>query len=127
MSCSTFREYTVVAEVPLAKINPDANPEHVCLLGCGVTTGLGAVHNTAKVQPGDSVALFGLGGIGLAVIQGARQAKAGRLIAVHPNPATSGPATRSDDRPVGQQCVTPRRTQWPPYSSKKKEPADNGA
>lgn len=56
MGCSTFSEYTVVAEVSLAKINPDANPEHVCLLGCGVTTGIGAVHNTAKVQPGDSVA-----------------------------------------------------------------------
>lgn len=70
MGCSTFSEYTVVAEVSLAKINPDANPEHVCLLGCGVTTGIGAVHNTAKVQPGDSVAIFGLGGIGLAAIQG---------------------------------------------------------
>jgi hypothetical protein len=75
MGCSTFSEYTVVAEVSLAKINPDANPEQVCLLGCGVTTGIGAVHNTAKVQEGDSVAVFGLGGIGLAVIQGARQAR----------------------------------------------------
>ena len=71
----------------LAKINPEANPEHVCLLGCGVTTGIGAVHNTAKVQEGDSVAVFGLGGIGLAVIQGARQAKAGRIIAVDTNPS----------------------------------------
>jgi len=86
MGCSTFSEYTVVAEVSVAKINPDANPEHVCLLGCGVTTGIGAVHNTAKVQPGDTVAVFGLGGIGLAVIQGARQAKAGRIIAVDTNP-----------------------------------------
>ena len=86
MGCSTFSEYTVVAEVSLAKINPDANPEHVCLLGCGVTTGIGAVHNTAKVQPGDSVAIFGLGGIGLAAIQGARQAKAGRIIAIDTNP-----------------------------------------
>ena len=86
MGCSTFSEYTVVAEVSLAKINPDANPEHVCLLGCGVTTGIGAVHNTAKVQPGDSVAVFGLGGIGLAVVQGARQAKAGRIIVVDTNP-----------------------------------------
>lgn len=64
-----------------------ANREHVCLLGCGVTTGIGAVHNTAKVQPGDSVAIFGLGGIGLAAIQGARQAKAGRIIAIDTNPA----------------------------------------
>ena len=82
MGCSTFSEYTVVAEVSLAKINPEANHEHVWLLGCGVTTGIGAVHNTAKVQPGDSVAVFGLGAIGLAVVHGARQAKAGRIIAI---------------------------------------------
>ena len=69
----------------VAKVNPAANHEQICLLGCGVTTGIGAVHNTAKVQPGDSVAVFGLGGIGLAVIQGARQAKAGRIIAVVSN------------------------------------------
>jgi S-(hydroxymethyl)glutathione dehydrogenase/alcohol dehydrogenase len=87
MGCSTFSEYTVVAEVSLAKIHPDANPEQVCLLGCGVTTGLGAVKNTAKVQPGDSVAVFGLGGIGLAAIQGAKLAKAGRIIAIDTNPA----------------------------------------
>jgi len=87
MGCSTFSEYTVVAEVSLAKINPEANHEQVCLLGCGVTTGIGAVHNTAKVQAGDSVAIFGLGGIGLAAIQGARQAKAGRIIAIDTNPA----------------------------------------
>lgn len=87
MGCSTFSEYTVVAEVSLAKINPAANHEHVCLLGCGVTTGIGAVHNTAKVQPGDSVAVFGLGGIGLAVVQGARQAQASRIIAIDTNPA----------------------------------------
>ena len=87
MGCSTFSEYTVVAEVSLAKISPDANPEQVCLLGCGVTTGLGAVKNTAKVQPGDSVAVFGLGGIGLAVLQGAKQAKAGRIIAIDTNPS----------------------------------------
>src|SRR5690606_11090811 len=85
MGCSTFSEYTVVAEVSLAKINPAANPQQVCLLRCGLTTGIGAVHNTAKVQPGDSVAVFGLGGIGLAVIQGARQAKAGRIIAIDTN------------------------------------------
>ena len=86
MGCSTFSEYTVVAEVSLAKINPAANHEQVCLLGCGVTTGLGAVSHTAKVQEGDTVAVFGLGGIGLAVIQGAKLAKAGRIIAVDTNP-----------------------------------------
>ena len=87
MGTSTFSEYTVVAEVSLAKINPAAPLEKVCLLGCGVTTGLGAVHKTAKVKAGDSVAVFGLGGIGLAVIQGAVQAKAGRILAIDTNPA----------------------------------------
>ena len=87
MGCSTFSEYSVVAEVSLAKINPKANHEEVCLLGCGVTTGIGAVHNTAKVQEGDSVAIFGLGAIGLAAIQGAKQAKAGRIIAIDINPS----------------------------------------
>jgi len=87
MGTSTFSEYTVVAEVSVAKIDPQAPSEKVCLLGCGVTTGIGAVHNTAKVQPGDSVAVFGLGGIGLAVIQGAVQAKAGRIIGVDQNPS----------------------------------------
>ncbi|MBD8526098.1 S-(hydroxymethyl)glutathione dehydrogenase/class III alcohol dehydrogenase [Pseudomarimonas arenosa] len=87
MGTSTFSEYTVVAEVSLAKINPEAPLGKVCLLGCGVTTGIGAVHNTAKVKAGDSVAVFGLGGIGLAVIQGARQAKAGRIIGIDVNPS----------------------------------------
>jgi S-(hydroxymethyl)glutathione dehydrogenase / alcohol dehydrogenase len=87
MGCSTFSEYTVVNEISLAKINPAADHEKVCLLGCGVTTGLGAVKNTAKVKEGDTVAVFGVGGIGLAVIQGAKQAKAGRIIAVDTNPS----------------------------------------
>jgi S-(hydroxymethyl)glutathione dehydrogenase/alcohol dehydrogenase len=104
MGCSTFSEYTVVAEVSLAKVNPEANPEHVCLLGCGVTTGIGAVHNTAKVQAGDSVAVFGLGGIGLAVIQGARQAKAGRIIAIDTNASKFEMA-----RAMGAtECVNPK-------------------
>ncbi len=86
MGCSTFSEYTVVAEVSLAVVSPAAPLSKVCLLGCGVTTGIGAVHNTAKVKPGDSVAVFGLGGIGLSVIQGAVQARAGRIIGVDTNP-----------------------------------------
>ncbi|SUX85677.1 alcohol dehydrogenase [Citrobacter koseri] len=86
MGTSTFSEYTVCAEISLAKVNPQAPLDKVCLLGCGVTTGIGAVHNTAKVKEGDSVAVFGLGGIGLAVIQGAVQAKAGRILAVDTNP-----------------------------------------
>ena len=86
MGTSTFSEYTVVPEISLAKIDPAAPLEKVCLLGCGVTTGIGAVHNTAKVGEGDTVAVFGLGGIGLAVIQGAVQAKAGRILAIDTNP-----------------------------------------
>jgi S-(hydroxymethyl)glutathione dehydrogenase / alcohol dehydrogenase len=86
MGCSTFSEYTVINEISAAKINPAAPHEKVCLLGCGVTTGLGAVKNAARVQRGDSVAVFGLGGIGLAVIQGAQLAGAGRILAVDTNP-----------------------------------------
>ena len=86
MGCSTFSEYTVVPEIALAKINPAAPLDKVCLLGCGVTTGIGAVMNTAKVEAGASVAVFGLGGIGLSVIQGAVMARAGRIIAVDINP-----------------------------------------
>ncbi|KGM53031.1 S-(hydroxymethyl)glutathione dehydrogenase [Lysobacter concretionis Ko07 = DSM 16239] len=109
MGCSTFSEYTVVAEVSLAKINPDANPEQVCLLGCGVTTGIGAVHNTAKVAEGDSVAVFGLGAIGLAVIQGAVQAKAGRIIAIDTNPDKFALA-----RQMGAtDCVNPKDFEAP--------------
>lgn len=85
MGCSTFSEYTVLPEISLAKINPEAPLEEVCLLGCGVTTGMGAVTNTAKVQPGDTVAVFGLGGIGLSAIIGAQMAKAGRIIAIDIN------------------------------------------
>ena len=86
MGTSTFSEYTVVPEIALAKISKEASLEKVCLLGCGVTTGLGAVTNTAKVKPGDTVAVFGLGGIGLAIIIGARLAKAGRIVAIDVNP-----------------------------------------
>ncbi|MEZ4744033.1 MAG: S-(hydroxymethyl)glutathione dehydrogenase/class III alcohol dehydrogenase [Bdellovibrionota bacterium] len=85
MGTSTFSEYTVVPEVSLAKVSKKAPLDKVCLLGCGVTTGIGAVLNTAKVKEGDTVAVFGLGGIGLSVIQGAKMAKAGRIIAVDIN------------------------------------------
>ena len=86
MGCSTFSEYTVVPEIALAKINKAAPLDKVCLLGCGVTTGIGAVLNTAKVEPGATVAVFGLGGIGLSCIQGAVMAQASRIIAVDINP-----------------------------------------
>ena len=87
MGTSTFSEYTVLPEISLAKINKSAPLEKVCLLGCGITTGIGAVLNTAKVEPGASVAVFGLGGIGLSVVQGAVMAKAGRIVVVDTNPA----------------------------------------
>ena len=85
MGCSTFSEYTVLPEISLAKVNPTAPLEEVCLLGCGVTTGMGAVTKTAKVQEGDTVAVFGLGGIGLSAIIGATMAKAGRIIGIDLN------------------------------------------
>ncbi|MEM8816102.1 MAG: S-(hydroxymethyl)glutathione dehydrogenase/class III alcohol dehydrogenase [Pseudomonadota bacterium] len=86
MGTSTFSHYTVLPEISVAKISAEAPLEKVCLLGCGITTGIGAVLNTAKVEPGASVAVFGLGGVGLSAIQGAVMAKAGRIIAVDINP-----------------------------------------
>ena len=85
MGCSTFSEYTVLPEISLAKVNKEAPLEEVCLLGCGVTTGMGAVMNTAKVEEGATVAIFGLGGIGLSAIIGATMAKASRIIAIDIN------------------------------------------
>ncbi len=87
MGCSTFANHTVLPEIALAKIRQDAPFEKVCYIGCGVTTGIGAVINTAKVEPGASVVVFGLGGIGLNVIQGARLAGAGKIVGVDLNPA----------------------------------------
>ena len=86
MGTSTFAEYTVLPEIAVAKVSKEAPLEKVCLLGCGITTGIGAVLNTAKVEPGASVAVFGLGGVGLSVIQGAVMANAGRILAVDINP-----------------------------------------
>ena len=86
MGTSTFANYTVLPEIAVAKIRPDAPFDKVCYIGCGVTTGIGAVLNTAKVEPGANVVVFGLGGIGLNVIQGARLAGAGRIVGVDINP-----------------------------------------
>lgn len=85
MGCSTFSEYTVLPEISLAKVNPAAPLEEVCLLGCGVTTGMGAVMNTAKVEEGANVAIFGMGGIGLSAVIGAAMAKASRIIVIDIN------------------------------------------
>ena len=86
MGCSTFSNFTVLPEIAVAKIREDAPFEKVCYIGCGVTTGIGAVINTAKVEPGANVVVFGLGGIGLNVIQGARLAGANKIIGVDLNP-----------------------------------------
>lgn len=85
MGTSTFSEYTVLPEIAVAKVSDKAPLEKICLLGCGITTGIGAVLNTAKVEPGASVAVFGLGGVGLSAIQGAMMANAGRIIAIDIN------------------------------------------
>jgi len=87
MGCSTFANHTVLPEIALAKVREDAPFEKICYIGCGVTTGIGAVIWTAKVWPGANVVVFGLGGIGLNVIQGARMAGADRIIGVDLNPA----------------------------------------
>src|SRR5437899_1908765 len=86
MGCSTFANFTVLPEIAVAKIREDAPFDKVCYIGCGVTTGIGAVINTAKVEPGANVVVFGLGGIGLNVIQGARMAGANMIVGVDLNP-----------------------------------------
>ncbi|MBP55134.1 MAG: S-(hydroxymethyl)glutathione dehydrogenase/class III alcohol dehydrogenase [Marinobacter sp.] len=115
MGCSTFSEYTVLPEISLAKVNKEAPLEEVCLLGCGVTTGMGAVMNTAKVEEGATVAIFGLGGIGLSAIIGATMAKASRIIAIDINDskfdlakqlgATDCINPKSNDKPIQEVIV----------------------
>jgi len=87
MGCSTFAQHTVLPEIAVAKVRKDAPFDRICYIGCGVTTGIGAVIHTAKVEPGANVVVFGLGGIGLNVVQGARLAGADRIIGVDINPA----------------------------------------
>lgn len=109
MGCSTFAEYTVLPEISLAKINKKAPLEEVCLLGCGVTTGMGAVMNTAKVAKGDSVAVFGLGGIGLSAIIGAVMAGASRIIAIDINESKFELATKLG----ATDCINPKNYDKP--------------
>ena len=104
MGTSTFSQHTVVPEIAVAKVNPRAPLEKICLLGCGITTGIGAVLHTAKVEPGSSVAVFGLGGIGLSVIQGAVMAKASRILAVDINPDKHAMAEALG----ATECVNPK-------------------
>lgn len=105
MGTSTFSEYTVMPEIAVAKINKAAPLDKVCLLGCGITTGIGAVLNTAKVEPGATVAVFGLGGVGLSVIQGAVLAKASRIIAVDINEDKFEMATMLG----ATDCINPKK------------------
>jgi S-(hydroxymethyl)glutathione dehydrogenase/alcohol dehydrogenase len=104
MGCSTFSEYTVLPEISLAKINPSAPLQEVCLLGCGVTTGMGAVMNTAKVEEGAVVAIFGLGGIGLSAVIGATMAKAAKIIAIDINETKFDLATKLG----ATDCINPK-------------------
>ena len=94
MGCSTFSNFTVLPEIAVARIRQDAPFDKICYIGCGVTTGIGAVIYTAKVWPGATVAVFGLGGIGLNVIQGARMVGADRIIGVDLNPAKAEMASK---------------------------------
>ncbi len=94
MGCSTFANFSVLPEIALAKVREDAPFETICYIGCGVTTGIGAVINTAKVEPGSKVVVFGLGGIGLNVIQGARLVGASQIVGVDVNPARRAQAER---------------------------------
>jgi S-(hydroxymethyl)glutathione dehydrogenase/alcohol dehydrogenase len=103
MGCSCFSEYTVLPEIALAKINEKAPLDRVCLLGCGITTGLGAVWNTAKVEPGSSVAVLGLGAVGLAVIQGAKLAGAKSILGIDINPKKFENAMKMG----ATQCINP--------------------
>ena len=115
MGTSTFAEYTVLPEISVAKVSKAAPLDKVCLLGCGITTGIGAVLNTAKVEPGSTVAVFGLGGVGLSVIQGAVLAKASRIIVIDINPdkfefakllgATDCINPKDYDRPIQQVII----------------------
>jgi S-(hydroxymethyl)glutathione dehydrogenase/alcohol dehydrogenase len=115
MGTSTFSEYTVLPEISVAKVSKKAPLEKICLLGCGITTGIGAVLYSAKVRPGSCVAVFGLGGVGLSVIQGAVMAKASRILAVDINPekeemaralgATDFVNPKKFDKPIQQVIV----------------------
>jgi S-(hydroxymethyl)glutathione dehydrogenase/alcohol dehydrogenase len=112
MGCSTFSEYTVLAEISCAKISKSAPLDKACLFGCGVSTGLGAVWNTCKVESGATVAVFGLGAVGLAVVQGAQMAGASRIFAIDVNASKFEMAQRLG----ATDCVDPTD---PAYEGKK--------
>ncbi|XP_048758704.1 alcohol dehydrogenase class-3-like [Ostrea edulis] len=115
MGCSTFSQYTVVTETSVTKVNPSAPLDKVCLLGCGISTGYGAALNTAKVEPGSTCAIWGLGGVGLAVAMGCKEAGASRIIGVDINPdkfelgkkfgLTEGVNPKDHDKPIQDVLV----------------------
>ncbi|XP_061166223.1 alcohol dehydrogenase class-3-like [Saccostrea echinata] len=115
MGCSTFSQYTVVAEISVTKINPSAPLDKACLLGCGISTGYGAALNTAKVEPGSTCAIWGLGAVGLAVAMGCREAGASRIIGIDINPdkfelgkkfgLTEGVNPKDYDKPIQEVLV----------------------
>ena len=109
MGCSTFSEYTVLPEIAVAKINKAAPLEEVCLLGCGITTGIGSALNVAKVEPGATIAVFGLGGVGLSVIIGGVMAGAKRIIAIDINEDKFELATKLG----ATDCVNPKKFDKP--------------
>lgn len=121
MGCSTMSEYTVIAEISCAKINAKADLRKACLFGCGISTGLGAVWNTCKVETNSTVAVFGLGAVGLAVVQGSKMAGAKRIIAVDVNAdkfemakklgATDCVDPKALDQPV-QKHIAGTMTEW---------------
>jgi S-(hydroxymethyl)glutathione dehydrogenase/alcohol dehydrogenase len=104
MGCSTFSQYAVVLEISLAKVAPEAPLNKVCLLGCGITTGRGAVTNTAKVTKGSNVAVFGLGGVGLAAVQASASVGAARILAIDTNPTKFELAKKMG----ATECINPK-------------------
>ena len=117
MGTSTFANFTVLPEIAVAKIREDAPFDKVCYIGCGVTTGIGAVINTAKVEPGAKVVVFGLGGIGLNVIQGARLVGADMIVGVDLNPRRQALAEQVRHDPFRQPEGGPGRPRRPIWSS----------
>ena len=117
MGCSTFSNFTVLPEIAVAKVREDAPFDKACYVGCGVTTGVGAVTNTAKVQAGDNVVVFGLGGIGLNVIQGAKMVGADKIVGVDINDDKEEWGKKFGDDPFRQSAQSQRLRGRPFWSS----------
>jgi S-(hydroxymethyl)glutathione dehydrogenase / alcohol dehydrogenase len=123
MGTSTFANFTVLPEIAVAKIREDAPFDKVCYIGCGVTTGVGAVINTAKVHPGANVVIFGLGGIGLNVVQGCRMVGADMIVGVDLNPTGAGASASSSASPAPARRFPPGPSNWSPAGCGKEPPS----